>query len=280
MLQWVGKKPLDKVEYYPAQEKEVYGDKSSKDFNKLFWGDNLQVLAHLLKEYRGKIDLIYIDPPFASEAEYVKKVKIRGEKVEGQPQGFFEEKQYADIWEKDEYLQFMYERLSLMRELLSDKGAVYLHCDWHKVAHLRLLMDEVFGEENFVNEIIWSYRSGGASKEETLPRKHDNILFYRKSKLFKVRAKTERQYLEKPFMDTKQDEEGRYYSDTLLRDVLEGVIKTVGKKGEIVEYNTRPVLNVSSERTDYPTQKPKGLLKLLLDIASNEGDLIADFFCG
>ena len=104
MLQWVGKRPLDKVEYYPAQEKEIYGDKSSKDFNKLFWGDNLQVLAHLLKEYRGKIDLIYIDPPFDSKAEYVRKVKIRGEKITGQPQSLLEEKQYADIWEKDEYL--------------------------------------------------------------------------------------------------------------------------------------------------------------------------------
>ena len=157
MLQWVGKKPLDKVEYYPAQEKEVYGDKNSKDFNKLFWGDNLQVLAHLLKEYRGKIDLIYIDPPFDSKAEYVKKVQIRGEKVEGEQHSLLEEKQYTDIWERDEYLQFMYERLLLMRELLSDTGSIYLHCDWHKGAHIKLLMDEVFGDDNFQNEIIWFY---------------------------------------------------------------------------------------------------------------------------
>jgi len=143
MLQWVGKKPLDKVEYYPAQEKEFYGDKNSKDFNKLFWGDNLQVLAHLLKEYRGKVDLIYIDPPFDSKADYIKKVQIRGEKVEGQSQSLLEEKQYTDIWEKDEYLQFMYERLLLMRELLSDTGSIYLHCDWHKNSYLRMIMDEI-----------------------------------------------------------------------------------------------------------------------------------------
>jgi len=92
-----------------------------KEFNKLFWGDNLQVLSHLLKEYRGKVDLIYIDPPFDSKADYVKKVKIRGEQVEGQKLGLLEEKQYSDIWEKDEYLQFMYERLLLMKELLSDR---------------------------------------------------------------------------------------------------------------------------------------------------------------
>ena len=280
MLQWVGKKPLEKVEYYPAQEKEIYGDKDSQDFNKLFWGDNLQVLAHLLKEYRGKIDLIYIDPPFDSKADYVKKVQVRGEQVKGQSQSLLEEKQYTDIWEKDEYLQFMYERLSIMRELLSEKGGIYLHCDWHKVGYLRLIMDEIFGDDNFVNEIIWSYRSGGASRVESLPRKHDNILLYRKSNLFKVNPKIERQYLDKPFIDTKQDEEGRYYSDTLLRDVFEGVIKVIDENGQIVEYNTRPVLNVSSERNDYPTQKPKGLLKLLFDIGSNKGDLVADFFVG
>ncbi len=129
MLTWVGKKPLEKVEYFPAQEKEVYGDKSSKEFNKLFWGDNLQVLSHLLKDYRGKVDLIYIDPPFDSKADYVKTVKIRGQKIEGEQQSVLEEKQYSDIWENDEYLQFIYERLLIMRELLSDKGSFWLHCD-------------------------------------------------------------------------------------------------------------------------------------------------------
>jgi len=132
MLIWAGKKPLERVEYYPAQEKEFYGDKTAKDFNKLFWGDNLQILSHLLREYRGKIDLIYIDPPFDSKADYVKKVKIRGEEIDGQQQSLLEEKQYGDIWEKDEYLQFMYERLLIMRELLADTGSIYLHCDWHK----------------------------------------------------------------------------------------------------------------------------------------------------
>src|SRR3989339_1438190 len=115
MLVWAGKKPLESIEYYPAQEKEIYGDKKSKDFNKLFWGDNLQVLAHLLKEYRGKIDLIYIDPPFDSKADYVRKVKMRGQIVEGEQKNLLEEKQYTDIWAKDEYLQFMYERLVILR---------------------------------------------------------------------------------------------------------------------------------------------------------------------
>lgn len=128
LLQWVGKKPLESVQFYPAQETEVYGDKEAKDFNKLFWGDNLQVLSHLLKEYRGKIDLIYIDPPFDSKADYVRKVQIKGQKYAGVEQGLFEEKQYTDILEKDEYLQFMYERLLIMKELLSEKGMLVFPC--------------------------------------------------------------------------------------------------------------------------------------------------------
>lgn len=280
MLVWAGKKPLESIEYYPAQEKEVYGDKKSPDFNKLFWGDNLQVLAHLLKEYRGKVDLIYIDPPFDSKADYIRKIQFKGEKIEGENHSLLEEKQYGDIWEKDEYLQFMYERLLILKELLSDKGAIYLHCDWHKNSHLRLVMDEVFGEDNFVNEIVWSYRSGGASRKESLPRKHDTILFYRKTNNFEVNTQTERQYLEKSFMGSLQDEQGRFYVDTILRDVFEGLINTVNKDGKIVTFNTRPVLNLSSERTDYPTQKPEGLLELLIDIASKKNDLVLDCFVG
>lgn len=280
MLVWAGKKPLESIEYYPAQEKEVYGNKKSPDFNKLFWGDNLQVLAHLLKEYRGKVDLIYIDPPFDSKADYIRKIQFKGEKVEGENHSLLEEKQYGDIWEKDEYIQFMYERLLILKELLSDKGAIYLHCDWHKNSHLRLTMDEVFGEDNFINEIVWSYRSGGASRKESLPRKHDTILFYRKTKDFEVNTQTERQYLEKSFMGSLVDEQGRFYVDTILRDIFEGLINTVGKDGKIRTFNTRPVLNLSGERTDYPTQKPEGLLELLIEIASKENALVLDCFVG
>ncbi len=180
MLEWYGKQTLKSVEYFPAQEKEVYGDLKAKDWNKIFWGDNKQVLAYLLKEYRGKIDLIYIDPPFDSKADYVKKIKLNGQSILGTEQNVIEEMQYADIWEKDEYLQFMYERLILMRELLSDKGTIYLHCDWHKGAYLRLIIDEVFGQDNFINEIIWHYTSS-KSPSDSYGRKHDNIFHYSKN---------------------------------------------------------------------------------------------------
>lgn len=282
MLHWVGKRPLDKVEYYPVQEKEIYGDKTAKDFNKLFWGDNLQVLAHLLKEYRGKVDLIYIDPPFDSKAEYVKKVQLRGEKVEGVPQGLLEEKQYTDIWEKDEYLQFMYERLLLMRELLSDIGSIYLHADWHKGSYLRLIMNEVFGEENFLNEIIWSYSTQGRP-ENKFPRKHDNILFYAKNthnykfNVDEIKIPYSDEYIKSHFRD--KDEQGRvarirteagktrvYYPD-------EGMIPN-----DVWEiYYENPMSKV---RTDYPTQKPEALLERIIKASSNEGDIVADFFVG
>ena len=166
-----------------------------------------------------------------------------------------------------------------MHDLLAKDGSIYVHCDWRVNSYIRLVMDELFGKENFINNIIWSYRSGGASRKESLPRKHDYILFYRKGKHFQVNTHYERQYLNKPFMGSKTDEEGRFYVDTILRDVLEGAPNIV-KNASILQYNMRPVLNLSTERLDYPTQKPEGLIKILTEIASNEGDLVADFFVG
>lgn len=282
MLQWVGKRPLDKVEYYPAQEKEIYGDKNSKDFNKLFWGDNLQVLAHLLKEYRGEIDLIYIDPPFDSKAEYVKKVQLKGEKIEGVAQSLLEEKQYSDIWEKDEYLQFMYERLLIMRELLSDTGSIYLHCDWHKGAFLRLIMDEVFGDENFLNEIIWSYSTQGRP-ENKFPRKHDIIFFYAKnSRNYKfnvddIKIPYSEEYIKSHFRD--KDKAGRV---ARIRTEAGKTRTYYPEEGMIPNdvwdiYYENPMSKV---RTDYPTQKPEALLERVIKASTNEGDLVADFFVG
>ena len=271
MLQWVSKRPLDKVEYYPAQEKEIYGDKNSKDFNKLFWGDNLQVLAHLLKEYRGKIDLIYIDPPFASEAEYVRKVKLRGEKVEGEPQGLLEEKQYTDIWRRDEYLQFMYERLLLMRELLADSGSIYVHLDPQKVHYLKAIMDEVFGEENFLREIIWriGWVSGYKTATENWIRNHDNILYYAKNKNNFVFNK---EYIAYPKGYTRRDgakPDGEGYA-----------IEDTWNCNELDKMDSIQIMSFSGEKKDYPTQKNENLLTRIIKASSNAGDLVADFFVG
>ena len=180
-LRWTGKRPYKSTQYYPAQLRETYGEEQNGWMNKIFWGDNLQVMSHLLKEYRGQIDLIYIDPPFDSKIDYKRKIEIRNIGKAETDSSSFEEKQYGDIWTNDEYLQFMYERLLLMRELLSDTGSIFLHCDWHKSHHLRCLMDEVFGVSNFVNEIAWCYYGPGSPGMRQFNRKHDNIFWYSKT---------------------------------------------------------------------------------------------------
>ncbi len=293
-INWFGKKAPETIQYYPAQLLEkTEGSEDIKEpkfenlaknwHNLIFHGDNKECLSNLLTNgFRGKVDLIYIDPPFDSGADYVRKIELRGTKtkLEGEENSLYEQVQYNDIWKNDSYLQFMFERLILLRELLSDEGSIYLHCDWHKSHHLRFLLDEVFGDENFVNEVVWCYRSGGASKENSLARKHDIIIHYKKSDNFKIKTFKERQYLEKSFMDSKQDEKGRYYVDTILRDIFTDIINIADENGNIKDYNTRAVLNLSSEREDYPTQKPEGLLELLIDLTTNEGSIVLDCFMG
>lgn len=183
-LRWTGKRPYRSTQYFPAQLKESYGEPTDGWMNKIFWGDNLQVMSHLLKEYRGKVDLIYIDPPFDSKADYKKKIKLKGKVVKNDSLAF-EEKQYGDIWTSDEYLQFMYERLIILRELLSDDGALYLHCDWHKVAQLRCVLDEVMGPNNMINEIVWKRTRAAHSDATYFGKVHDTILVYRKTPLVK-----------------------------------------------------------------------------------------------
>ncbi len=179
-LRWAGKRPFTGTSYYPAQLKETYGTDTDGWMNKIYWGDNLQVMSHLLKEFRGKVDLIYIDPPFDSKADYKKTISLRGKKAESDT-STFEEKQYGDIWTNDEYLQFMYERLILCRELLSDTGSIYLHCDWHRSHYLRGLLDEVFGADNFINEIIWKRRGGALNNFKSLGQLTDTIFLYSKN---------------------------------------------------------------------------------------------------
>lgn len=284
-LRWTGKRPYTSTQFFPAQLKETYGKPDENGWiNKIFWGDNLQVMSHLLKEYRGKIKMIYIDPPFDSKADYKKKIQLKGKNILGSISAF-EEKQYGDIWTNDSYLQFMYERLVLLHELLADDGCILVHCDYRRVAQLRLILDEIFGQNtdiNFRNEIIWSYRTGGVSKDFSMGRKHDDILLYSKCDKFKVKTLRERQYLDKPFMGSPRDSQGRWYVDTILRDTLEGVINVVidADRELIKEYNTRAVLNLSAERVDYPTQKPEGLLELLMDVCTEKNDLVFDCFMG
>ena len=249
--------------------------------NKLIWGENAMVMGSLLGQFSGKLDLIYIDPPFDVGADFSIDVEIGEEMLTKQP-STVELVAYRDTWGDgtNSYLSTMRERMITLSNLLNERGILLLHCDWRVAALLRLIGDEIFGAENYRNEIIWSYRTGGAGKGTTLPRKHDTIHVWAKSGLARINSVSERQYLQKSFMGSKQDKQGRHYVDTILRDNFEGVINIVNDGESIEEYNVRPVLNLSSERTGYPTQKPLGLLKLLLRIFSNDGDIVGDFFVG
>ncbi len=293
MLNWRGKRPFTSTQFYPAQLKETFGEETEGWMNKIFWGDNLQVMSHLLKEYRGMVDLIYIDPPFDSKADYKKKIELHGKKVENDKTAF-EEKQYTDIWSNDEYLQFMYERLIIMRELLSSDGSIYLHCDWHQNAYLKNIMDEVFGSSNFQNEIIWCYQERETSTR-FYNRKHDDILYYVKSKgrnlfTFNPYSITE-EYSEVTLRKFKYiDEKGKRYrlrgkdgtndpsveNENTYRQYLDEESGTLPR-----DWFKLPILNqAASERTSYPTQKPEALLERIIKASSNPGDLVFDCFMG
>ena len=229
-LKWLGKRPFTSTSYFPAQEKEQHGEEVNGWLNKIFWGDNIQVMSHLLKEYRGKVDLIYIDPPFDSDADYKKTISLRGKKVENDHTSF-EEKQYTDIWTNDEYLQFMYERLILCRELLSDRGSIYLHMDEKRSHYLKCIMDEVFGAANFRKEIIWDITVLSGFKVQALNwiRGHDCILYYVKSSdhIFnKLRQPHQQKYID---MFNQVDEKGERY---LVAHGIKRYLKDVIGKGK------------------------------------------------
>ena len=213
-LRWTGKRPYKSTQYYPAQLRKTYGEEQNGWMNKIFWGDNLQVMSHLLKEYRGQIQLIYIDPPFDSRADYKKQIKIKNKTAIGDTSSF-EEKQYSDIWTNDEYLQFMYERIILIRELLSDTGMLFLECDPTRGHYIKIILDEIFGQDNFVNQIIWkrTFSHGDMGQgAKHLGRLHDNIFLYRKSsnvKLNTVYTPYSEKYINDFYKYT--DESGRKY---------------------------------------------------------------------
>jgi DNA modification methylase len=307
MLNWKGKRPFRSTQYFPAQLKEVYGQEDENGWiNKIFWGDNLQVMSHLLKEFRGKVDLIYIDPPFDSKADYKKKITLKSKSVKND-MGSFEEKQYTDIWSNDEFLQFMYERLTLMKELLSSTGSIFLHCDYRKSSHLRIMMDEILGPENFKAQICWrSMTSSGFKGKTSLGKSHADILYYSKSETFKyfpVYKPYSDDYIEERF--SKIDENGRRFKDekvgsatpdeTIEKWKEEGriyVTSTGGyrikhyldeAKGMIVDDVWTDIYGENSQSKDltgYPTQKPTALLERIIEMASEASDLVFDCFMG
>ena len=236
MLSWVGKKPLGRVTAFPAQHIERFSaddaahplPPSSADWSKwpkdlrqgglLYHGDNKEVLAHLLANgFRGQVKLIYIDPPFDSGADYVRKVQLRGPKgtlkIDGEDYALGEQVQYTDIWSNDNYLQFMYERLLMLKELLSEDGGLYLHCDWNKAHHLRCLLEEIFGPDHLRNEIVWK-RTTARSGSGAYNHIHDTILFASKGSNFTWNQQYtpySQEYLDSNF---KPDENGKLFRET------------------------------------------------------------------
>ena len=237
-------------------------------------------------------DLIYLDPPFNSSAGY----DIRSESETG---GTSRARAFNDTWKWDEaaadrlsrmqddgerpalnviaglvsqlgessmlaYLTYMTERLTEMRRLLKQTGSIYLHCDQTASHYLKIVMDGIFGANNFRNEIVWSYRTGGVSKRYW-PRKHDVLLFYVKADAYKHRPLRERVLYDKPFFNAQFDEEGRPYADVYVRDVWDDI---------------KPIINVSKERLGYPTQKPIALLERIIEASSSPGGMVLDPFCG
>jgi len=260
--------------------------------NKLIWGDNKLILSSLANgpirdeiEKEGGLKLIYIDPPFAVGADFGFEIEIGGEKAE-KKQSIIEEIAYRDTWGKgiSSYLSMMYERLKLMHNLLADDGSIYVHCDWRVFPPLRMLMDDLFGANNFQRELIWSFdtKSGYKSAVNNWVRSHDSIMYYSKSSSYIFN----KQYL--PYSEDyisrfkKTDKDGRLFRDDRGSGVKQYLDELKGISVPDVWSDIKSFQQdaTSNEYLKYPTQKPEALLERIIKASSNEGDLVADFFCG
>lgn len=249
-------------------------------FNRLCYGDNLLVMQALLNgdeatglpSMRGKIDLIYIDPPYDSKADYRTKITLPNCDIEQRP-NVLEQFAYSDTWKEGtvSYLKMMYPRLYLMKELLSEQGSIYVHVDWHVGHYVKILLDDIFGKNNILNEIIWCYKSGGVG-DKTFSKKHDTILFYKKGINVIFNIQKEKSYMGLDYSTGNKNV--KLYNDN---DGL-GPYTLVNVKDW---WNTIGMLATSSkERVGYATQKPSELLERIIKASSNEGSIVADFFGG
>ncbi len=245
------------------------GDKKSQPENRLIWGENLEVMAALLPHYEGKIDLIYADPPFYTNRRYP--ARIGRNEDSRKPENWKLAEGYGDHWtDLDAYLDMLYSRLALMHRLLSSTGSLYLHLDWHANAYARLLLDEIFGPERLLNEIIWVYH-GPSPIRSAFNRKHDTILVYTKSDRYTFNV----------------DDIRTPYHENTVKTFASSPKAGFGKvpdleRGKVPEdwWYFPVVARLHRERTGYPTQKPEALLERIVRASSNPGDMVADFFCG
>lgn len=294
--------PLQRIETVdePRSRAEVQGllfepQKSHRDDfrNRLVWGDNKLVMASLLKEFKGRVDLIYIDPPFDVGADFTMEIPIGEDEFEvTKDQSTIEMVAYRDMWGRgtDSYINMMNERLIIMKDLLSSKGNIVVHVDYRVVSLIRLVLDDVFGKNSFNNEVIWHYHSGGIP-QKFFPRKHDTLLWYSKSDDY--------------FFDENGSKEPRNIClecgtklekwNNLKKNIDSNgrVYRTIKSAGKIYKYyDDEPALvpdvwlginhiqQKDPERSGYSTQKPEKLLNRIIGALSPDDGLVADFFCG
>lgn len=266
--------------------------------NKLIWGDNKLILSSLANgplrdeiEKAGGLKLIYIDPPFAVGADFGFNIEIGGETAE-KKQSIIEEIAYRDTWGKgiSSYLSMMYERLKLMHNLLAEDGSIYVHCDWRVVTHLRLLLDDIFGTDQFRNSIAWNYSGWNKKLNFGFEKRYDSILFYGKSDKQKFNSYFEKWESKEQYVKGRKQklliEEGTK-REYVLSDGGNGLrikryLDEAMAEGVVLDdvWNLDKLNNSAKENVDYPTQKPEALLERIIKASSNEGDLVADFFCG
>lgn len=278
---------------YEMEKIETVGENT--DGNMVIRGECVSACAYL-KEKGIQVDLVYIDPPFASGADYAKKVYIRRnpkvaeaiakakQELDDEELKAFEEKMYGDVWDKEKYLNWMYENLMAIKSVMSETASIYVHLDWHIVHYVKILLDEIFGEDNFQREIIWdiSVLSGFKTLAPNWVRGHDTILYYSKSeeRIFnKLMQPHTKEYLDS---FNKVDENGRYYmvahGTTRYRDEVETKGKPYGDVwNDIMSFQQQPT---SDEKVDYATQKPSSLLDRIIRTSTNENMVVADFFGG
>lgn len=308
--------------YYELEKLEQIGDAENE--NMVIRGECLSTCAYM-KEHGIEADLVYIDPPFASGADYAKQVYIRrnpkvakaieeaeaelkdksreltdvGEEVDMSDDfRAFEEKMYGDIWDKERYLNWMFENLVAIKSIMAEDASIYVHLDWHIGHYVKIIMDEIFGEENFINEVIWSYRTQGIAKDRW-PKKHDTLLYYSKSPNFIFNPEKEDIIYEKQFIGTmrKQPDMGRLTARD-KKNIIEDIENNEplnDRYKELLFYkhysnvyvrdvwdcdNTKPIISGAKEYLGYITQKPEGLLERILKASSNESMLVCDFFGG
>ena len=272
--------------------------------NKLIWGDNKYILSSLKNgplrediEKNGGIKLIYIDPPFDVGADFSMNVEIGNSNYQKKP-NVLEHIAYRDTWGlgQDSFLSMIYERLKLMKDLLADDGSIFVHCDWRLNSSIRLVLDELFGRENFNSEIKWCYKDIGGRKTNYFKRKSDSILHYKRSEkyVFKtLRSKISESTFKRfgkyfdsngniTYRKLRDEQPGVFNSLKGIPDNLDDVWLNINSGAPMTDWwnEISPLKGQFNESTGYPTQKPEGLLERIIESSSSEGDLVADFFCG